>query len=187
MNALRNLSKQLLKKCKVYVTLEPCSHMGKTPPCTNLLIGSSVKEVIIGSRDPNSLVNGSGVEQLNKSGIKVRSGFMEEEVIEMNRRFFTYHNKKRPYIILKWAETRDGFIAPEGGVSKWISNEASRKLTHKWRAEEDAIIVGAKTVEMDDPDLTVRDWKGKNPTRIVFGTPNIHPEANLRNTRAFFL
>lgn len=180
-NALNNLPKKVLKKSKVYVTLEPCSHIGKTPPCTNLLIESGVKEVIIGSLDPNKIVNGSGIQHLESSGIKVTNGFMEGEVQEMNRRFLTFHQKERPYVILKWAQTSDGFMARENGVSKWISNEASRRLNHKWRGEEDAIVVGARTAELDDPQLTTRDWSGKNPIRVIFGNPKIHSEANLRD------
>ena len=181
-NAILSLKdKKILKRSKVYVTLEPCSHIGKTPPCTNLLIESGVKEVIIGLKDPNMLVNGTGIHQLEGNGIKVKLGYMEKQAEELNRRFVTFHLEKRPYIILKWAQTIDGYMAKENGDSKWISNEISRKLSHKWRTEEDAILVGAKTSELDNPKLTARDWEGKNPIRIVLGNPHLHSEANLFN------
>jgi len=181
-NAIESMKdKKILNRSKVYVTLEPCSHIGKTPPCTNVLIESGVKEVIIGLKDPNVLVNGTGIRQLESSGIKVKLGYMEEKAEEMNRRFVTFHLEKRPYIILKWAQTINGFIAKENGDSKWISNEISRKLTHKWRTEEDAILVGAITAEIDNPKLTARNWTGKNPIRVVLGNPKLHSEANLLN------
>jgi len=159
--------KKLLRESTVFVTLEPCAHHGKTPPCASLLADHQVKCVVICNRDPNPLVAGKGIAILEQAGIKVEEGLFEEEGAELNRRFFTFYTKKRPYIILKWAETADGFIARENYDSKWISNALSRKLVHKWRSEEDAILVGKQTAKVDDPALNVRDWSGKNPLRLV--------------------
>lgn len=150
-----------------YVTLEPCSFHGNTPPCADLLIKHQVKKVIIGALDPHERVNGTGVQRLRDHGIEVEIGLLENEYQHLNRRFFTYYDQKRPYIILKWAQTRDDFIARENFDSKWISNAQSRQLVHKWRAEEDAILVGKNTAQYDNPSLTVREWTGKNPTRIL--------------------
>lgn len=160
-------NKDLLEQSTVYVNLEPCSHFGKTPPCVDLLCASKVKRVVIGCKDPNPEVAGNGIRKLRKQGIEVLTGVLKQRSEELNRRFFTNHNKKRPYIILKWAQTNDGFIAREDHSSKWISSEESRKLVHKWRAEEDSILVGRRTVEVDNPQLSVRDWDGENPLRIV--------------------
>ena len=158
---------KLLPESTVYVTLEPCSHFGKTPPCSDLLIGKKVKKVVVAAMDPNPEVNGRGIKKLRESGIEVVTGVLEEESIDLNRRFYTFHQKKRPYIILKWAETTDGFIARENYDSKWISNSYSRQLVHRWRCEEDAILVGTNTAIHDNPSLTTRDWKGKNPVRVL--------------------
>jgi diaminohydroxyphosphoribosylaminopyrimidine deaminase/5-amino-6-(5-phosphoribosylamino)uracil reductase len=162
--------KDILKASTLYVTLEPCSHFGKTPPCSDLIIKYGIPHVVVGTVDDNSLVAGKGIEKLRNAGCQVTVGVLEKECKEHHKRFFTFHNKKRPYIILKWAETQDGFIAPETKKDQkpvWISNEYSRQLTHKWRAEEQAILVGTNTVLHDNPNLTVRDWTGQNPTRIV--------------------
>ncbi len=156
----------------VYVTLEPCAHFGKTPPCADLLVEKKVGEVVVAVVDPNPLVKGGGLEKLKKAGIKVTAGGMAEEAGWMNRRFLTFIENKRPYIILKWAQTMDGFMARENHDSKWISNAHSRKLVHKWRSEEDAILVGCNTVVYDNPNLTTRDWVGKNPVRIVLDPGN---------------
>ena len=167
-NAVSSLqNKSLLKESVVYVTLEPCAHFGKTPPCADMLIREGAKEVVIASLDSNPLVGGKGVEKLRNAGVKVTIGVLEKEARQLNKRFFTFIEKKRPYIILKWAETSDGFIARENYDSKWISNELSRKLVHKWRSEEDAILVGMNTAKVDNPMLNVRDWSGRNPIRIV--------------------
>ncbi|MFC0656736.1 bifunctional diaminohydroxyphosphoribosylaminopyrimidine deaminase/5-amino-6-(5-phosphoribosylamino)uracil reductase RibD [Mongoliitalea lutea] len=160
----------LLKESTVYVTLEPCAHWGKTPPCANLLIQHQVKKVVIGAVDSNPLVGGKGIQLLREAGIEVITGVLESKVREQNRRFFTYMEKKRPYILLKWAETADGFIARTNYDSKWISNPYSRQLVHQWRSEEDAILVGKNTVIFDNPSLNVRDWVGKNPTRIILAS-----------------
>jgi diaminohydroxyphosphoribosylaminopyrimidine deaminase/5-amino-6-(5-phosphoribosylamino)uracil reductase len=166
--AIRSVDKtELLKSATAYVTLEPCAHYGKTPPCAELLVEKHLKKVVIGAVDPNPLVTGKGIEILEKAGIQVETAVLEEECLALNRAFFTFMEKKRPYIILKWAQTADGFIARENFDSKWISNSLSRQLVHKWRTEIDAILVGKNTAKYDNPQLTARDWSGKNPIRIV--------------------
>lgn len=159
--------KSLLPESTVYVTLEPCAHWGKTPPCANLLVEKKVKKVVIAALDTNPLVGGKGIQILREAGIEVETGILADKVRNQNRRFFTYIEKKRPYILLKWAQTIDGFIARENYDSKWISNQYSRQLVHRWRAEEDAIMVGTLTAQYDNPKLNVREWSGKNPIRIV--------------------
>lgn len=163
--------KTLLQKATLYVSLEPCSHYGKTPPCADLIVKNQIPKVVIGTVDPNIQVAGKGIELLTQAGIEVTVGVLEKESVELNKRFFTYHNKKRPYIILKWAESRDGYLAPAPiSPSKrapiWITNTRSRQLVHKWRSEEQAILVGTQTVINDNPKLNTRDWHGQNPTRI---------------------
>jgi diaminohydroxyphosphoribosylaminopyrimidine deaminase / 5-amino-6-(5-phosphoribosylamino)uracil reductase len=160
-------NKNLLKESTVYVNLEPCSHFGKTPPCADMLIANRVKKVVVANLDSNPLVAGNGIKKLRTEGIEVITGILDRQGSDLNKRFFTYMEKQRPYIILKWAETADGFIARENYDSKWISNEYSRQVVHKWRSEEDAIMVGAKTAAHDNPQLNVRDWTGRNPVRIV--------------------
>lgn len=160
-------NKELLKESTVYVTLEPCSHFGKTPPCADLLIQSQVKRVVISNIDSNPLVSGQGIRKMENAGIEVLFGVLMKHGRTLNHRFFTFMEKKRPYIIVKWAETSDGFIAKENFDSKWISDEYSRKIVHKWRAEEDAVLIGSQTAFHDNPKLNVRDWSGKNPMRIV--------------------
>jgi len=159
--------KSLLSDSTVYVNLEPCSHFGKTPPCADLLIRHRVKKVVISTLDPNPLVSGQGIQKLQDAKIQVITGMLQNEGKELNRRFFSFIEKQRPYIILKWAQTSDGFIARENYESKWISNAFSRQLTHKWRSEEDAVLVGTLTAKHDNPELNVRDWSGRNPIRIV--------------------
>lgn len=171
----------LLKDSTVYVNLEPCSHFGKTPPCADMLVKHQVKKVVIANADTNPLVGGQGIEKLKASGIEVVTGILETEGRELNKRFFTFIEKKRPYIILKWAETADGFIARENFDSKWISNEHSRQLVHKWRTEEDAVLVGTSTALHDNPSLTARDWPGRSPVRIV-----IDRQSRLPDTLALF-
>ncbi|MBC6401166.1 MAG: bifunctional diaminohydroxyphosphoribosylaminopyrimidine deaminase/5-amino-6-(5-phosphoribosylamino)uracil reductase RibD [Ekhidna sp.] len=168
-NAVNDVEDQsLLPDSTVYITLEPCAHYGKTPPCADLLIDKRVRKVVAACRDPFVQVDGKGIEKLKKAGIEVGQGLMEKEAIELNKRFFTFHQKKRPYVILKWAQTQDGFIARENGDSKWISNQYSRQLVHKWRTEEDAVLVGKNTAIQDNPSLTSRYWEGKNPLRVLF-------------------
>lgn len=163
-----------IKGSDVYVTLEPCSHHGKTPPCSDLLISLGVKNVYISNLDINPIVSGKGIQKMIDASVKVKVGINEEEGSTLNKRFFTYHTKKRPYIILKWAQTIDRFIARKNFDSKWISNEYSRQLVHKWRSEEDAIMVGANTALYDNPKLNVRDWPaaGNTSVRIVVD-PNL--------------
>ena len=160
----------ILKEATIYVTLEPCSHFGKTPPCADLLVKHQFKKVVIGCIDSNTLVSGKGIERLKNAGIEVIVGVLEKECREHHKRFFTVQEKKRPYIILKWAQTKDGFIAPKTKNFQkpvWISNQYSRQLVHKFRAQEQAILVGTKTVLDDNPSLNLRDWFGNHPVRIV--------------------
>ena len=170
-NAINSVKdKSLLSKSTIYVSLEPCSHFGKTPPCCDLIIANSIPNVVIGTIDPFAKVAGNGIKKLLEAGKNVTIGILEDECNALNKRFFTFHNKKRPYIILKWAESQDGFLAPiskEKQEPVWITNEFSRQLVHRWRSEEQAILVGTQTVLEDNPTLTVRDWTGKNPVRIV--------------------
>ncbi|WP_339867514.1 bifunctional diaminohydroxyphosphoribosylaminopyrimidine deaminase/5-amino-6-(5-phosphoribosylamino)uracil reductase RibD [uncultured Algoriphagus sp.] len=181
-NAVNSVKNQeLLAEATVYVTLEPCAHFGKTPPCANLLVEKKVKKVIIAAFDSNPLVGGKGIQILKDAGIVVQTGLLEQEARIQNKRFFTQIEKKRPYVILKWAQTKDGFVAREDYSSKWITNASSRQLVHKWRAEEDAIMVGKNTAKYDDPALNVRDWVGKNPLRLV-----IDSKLELPNTLKLF-
>lgn len=167
-NAVRD--KALLSKATIYVSLEPCSHYGKTPPCSDLIIQHKIPTVIIGTVDPHSKVAGKGIEKLQKAGIHVEVGILENECRNLNKRFFTFHLQKRPYIILKWAESADGFLSPKHKEEQkpvWITNPYSRQLVHKWRTEEQAILVGTNTVLTDNPSLNARDWKGTNPIRLI--------------------
>jgi diaminohydroxyphosphoribosylaminopyrimidine deaminase/5-amino-6-(5-phosphoribosylamino)uracil reductase len=167
-NAIASVDDQdLLCESTAYVTLEPCAHHGKTPPCADLLIEKKLKKVVVCNVDPNPLVLGKGFAKMQEAGIAVVVGVLEKEGRELNKRFFTFHEQKRPYIILKWAQTTDGFVARENFDSKWISNSHSRQLVHKWRAEEASIMVGTNTAKYDNPSLTVRDWAGNDPIRIV--------------------
>jgi len=170
-NAINSVKdKMLLKQATIYVTLEPCAHYGKTPPCSDLIIKHQIPNVVIGCVDDFEKVAGLGIKRLKAAGCNVIVGVLEKECRAHHKRFFTFHNKKRPYIILKWAETSDGFIAPiSKGEQKpvWITNTYSRQLVHKWRAEEQAILVGTQTVVADNPSLTTRDFYGNNPIRIV--------------------
>lgn len=172
-NAIKSVDDpEVLASSTLFVNLEPCAHYGKTPPCTELIITSGIKKVVIANIDPNPMVAGKGVEQLRKSGIEVIEGVLRERGEFLNRRFFTGHRQHRPYIILKWAETADGFIARTDFDSKWISNECSRQLVHQYRTQEDAVLVGRNTAQYDNPELTVRHWEGRNPIRIVLD-PNL--------------
>ena len=170
-NAINNVKdKSLLASSTLYVNLEPCSHFGKTPPCSDLIIEHKLKRVVIGSLDTNPLVAGKGIEKLKAAGIEVVSGVLNEECRLLNKRFFTWHEKKRPYIILKWAQTKDGFISKKAPFNKddnWITSSESKKLVHEWRGQEQAIMVGTTTALVDDPQLTVRLTSGKNPLRVV--------------------
>ena len=180
--------KSLLSQATLYVTLEPCSHFGKTPPCSDLIIKHNIPNVVIGTIDTHSKVSGRGIKKLQNSGCNVTVGVLEDECKIHHKRFFTFHNKKRPYIILKWAQTNDGFIAPKHKDKKqpiWITNKRSRQLVHKWRAQEQAILIGTNTVIEDNPSLTVRDWKGKNPIRVVLDKENkLSKQYTVFNTEA---
>lgn len=167
-NAIADVKDQnLLTESTAYVSLEPCSFIGNTPACSDLLINKKIKKVVICTNDPHPKVSGNGVNKMKAAGIEVVQGILKGEGRALNRRFFQFHENKRPFVILKWAQTADGFVARENYDSKWISNQYSRQLVHKWRTEEDAIMVGTNTAKYDDPALTARDWKGRNPTRIV--------------------
>ncbi len=155
-----------LKDATIYVSLEPCAHYGKTPPCAELIIRKGVRRVVVGCIDPFAQVQGRGVEMIRQAGIEVMVGVLEQECQWLNRRFFTYHSKKRPYIILKWAQTANGFIDDQGHALQ-ISNEQTQMLSHQLRAEEDAILVGHMTEIREHPQLTVRHWHGPNPKRVV--------------------
>lgn len=162
--------KSLLNESTLYVNLEPCSHFGRTPPCADMIISLQIPEVVIGTEDPNPIVAGNGIRKLREAGIKVTSRILHEECLKFNRRFFTFHQQKRPYVILKWAESADGFVSPhkkEDRAPVWISNRYSRQLVHKWRTEESAVMVGTNTAVVDNPRLDARMWTGKNPTRVV--------------------
>ncbi|KQS33020.1 bifunctional diaminohydroxyphosphoribosylaminopyrimidine deaminase/5-amino-6-(5-phosphoribosylamino)uracil reductase RibD [Dyadobacter sp. Leaf189] len=166
-DADRKGNADLLAESTAYVTLEPCSHTGKTPPCADLLIARKLRKVVVCNLDPNPLVSGRGIAKLLAAGIEVETGILEEEGMQLNRRFFTAMKQQRPYVILKWAETADGFIGRKGGQPVPISGALSNMRVHKWRAEEDAILVGFKTALADNPKLNVRHWEGRNPVRIV--------------------
>lgn len=171
-NAINNVAnKSLLKNATLYVSLEPCSHLGKTPPCCDLLIQKGIKKVVVGTKDPNPLVGGKGIEKLKNSGVDVSEGILKEQCLELNKRFFTFHEKQRPYVILKWAQTLDGFLDQirEDGEQKinWITEPETKTLVHKWRSEEQSILVGRNTITNDNPSLTVRDYGGMNPIRLV--------------------
>lgn len=156
----------LLSEATAYVTLEPCSHFGKTPPCAELLVKKQLKKVVICNEDPNPLVAGKGIQMLKNAGIEVEIGLLREEGWELNKRFFLFMTQKRPYVILKWAESADGFLGRHN-VSTAISGRYSNRRVHQWRSEEDAILVGSRTITIDNPQLSVRNWVGYNPVRIV--------------------
>ena len=185
-NSVKN--KIVLQNATLYVTLEPCSHHGKTPPCADFIIKHNIKTIVIGTVDDHSKVAGQGIKKLRDAGCQVTVGVLENECREHHKRFFTLHNEKRPYIILKWAETSDGFIAPiKKDVVKpiWITSPNSRQLVHKWRSEEHAILVGTQTVIDDNPSLTVRDWAGEQPIRIILDkSERITKEHNIFNDKA---
>ncbi len=183
-NAINQVkNKELLPECTVYVTLEPCNHFGKTPPCSHLLVRSGVKHVVIGMVDPNPLVAGKGIAYLKEHGVEVNSGVLQKQCEALNKRFITYYQKQRPYIILKWAQSADGFIAPErNGISqevfnqqRMITGELAQMYTHQLRGREDAIMVGTNTAINDNPQLNTRKWKGRNPVRVVLDVNNRIP------------
>jgi diaminohydroxyphosphoribosylaminopyrimidine deaminase/5-amino-6-(5-phosphoribosylamino)uracil reductase len=159
--------RQLIEASTIYVSLEPCAHFGKTPPCSDLIIKMKIPKVVIGCRDPFEAVNGKGIEKLQKAGVEVITGVMEEACMALNKRFFTFHNQYRPYIILKWAQTANGKIAAASDERLLISNECTNRLVHQWRSEEAAILVGTNTALKDNPSLNNRSGKGKQPVRLV--------------------
>lgn len=185
-NAMANiLDRSAIKGSTVYISLEPCSHFGKTPPCTDLLIREQVGKVVIGCLDPNPLVNGSGRQKLIDAEIPVEISTFSKQAQELNKRFFTSRIKKRPYIILKWAQTNDHFIARRDYTSKWISSPLARQWVHRWRSEEDAVLIGRTTAEKDNASLTVREWKGRNPIRILISrSGQFDPTWNIFNQTA---
>lgn len=167
-NAINSVTdKKLLSESTLYVNLEPCSHFGKTPPCADLIIEKKIPKVVVASFDPNPQVAGKGIHRLERAGVEVVSGVLQQQADYLNRRFFTFHTKHRPFIILKWAQSADGFMAANEPKQIWLSNEESKKLVHKWRTEEQGILVGSHTVAIDDCELTARLWKGKQPVRMV--------------------
>ena len=182
-NSVKEIS--LLSKSTLFVNLEPCSHHGKTPPCCNLIVKMKIPKVVIGCKDYSKKVNGTGIAFLKQNGVEVVENILEEKCKKLNARFFNFHNRNFPYIILKWAKTKDGFIdkyrkTNQRGIN-WITEKETQVLVHKWRAEEDAILVGRKTVLNDNPELTVRKFKGKQPLRIV-----IDPELKLDLNKKIF-
>lgn len=188
-NAIKQVSDELLQKSTLYVTLEPCNHFGKTPPCSDLIISKKIPRVIVGCLDPNPIVASKGIKKLHDAGIDIEYGILEKECRELNKRFFCFQEKKRPYIILKWAQTQDGFISkfpvPENKEENWISSPASKQLVHQWRSEEQAILVGYNTALSDNPQLTTRLVNGNNPTRIVIDKHlKLPPHLNIFNKEA---
>ena len=170
-NAIKKINDvEVLKKSTLYVTLEPCSHYGKTPPCCEAIYNKNIKKVVIGINDPNKLVNGKGISFLRKNNIHVKTNVLESECKKLHKRFLTFQNKKRPYVILKWAQSFDGFISPINKKNKrpfWISNKFSRQLVHKWRSQEHGILIGGQTYLDDSPILNSRLWDNNNPKKIV--------------------
>lgn len=177
--SVKEEDKSFISQSVLYVSLEPCSHFGKTPPCTDLIIRNKIPKVVIGCRDPFKEVDGRGIEKLKAAGIEVVPGVMEQECKELNKRFFTFHQLQRPYIILKWAQTSDGFIGAGNKERLLISNEYSNRLVHQWRSEEAAILVGTNTALADDPELTTRLWPGNSPVRLVVDM-NLRLPASLK-------
>ncbi|MBC7627796.1 MAG: bifunctional diaminohydroxyphosphoribosylaminopyrimidine deaminase/5-amino-6-(5-phosphoribosylamino)uracil reductase RibD [Ferruginibacter sp.] len=166
-NSVSEANQLLIEKSTLYVSLEPCAHYGKTPPCADLIIQKKIAQVVIGCRDSYEEVNGRGIEKLLKAGVGVVAGILEKEALDLNKRFFTFHTKKHPYIILKWAQSQDGKIAKEDFSAVKISHDVTNRLAHKWRSEEAAILVATNTAQYDNPSLTNRLWQGNNPTRLV--------------------
>lgn len=170
-NAIRSVENQeLLKESTLYVSLEPCAHFGKTPPCSDLIIEKQIPRVVVGTVDPFAKVAGLGIEKMKKAGIEVQVGVLEHECRYLNRRFFTFHECQRPYVLLKWAQTLDGFIDTDRTETQhptWITNALSKRLVHRQRSEESAILIGTNTAEYDNPALTVREWSGNQPLRMV--------------------
>jgi diaminohydroxyphosphoribosylaminopyrimidine deaminase / 5-amino-6-(5-phosphoribosylamino)uracil reductase len=174
-NSVQSHQQQLIADSVLYVNLEPCNHHGQTPPCTNLIIEAGIKTVVVGSKDVNAIVNGSGIAALQHAGINVIENVLYHQCMAINRRFFTFHSMQRPYIILKWAETADGFVADANKNTLQISEQQAKVLNHTWRSQEDAILVGYNTVMQDNPNLNVRHIDGRNPVRIIWDAENNLP------------
>jgi diaminohydroxyphosphoribosylaminopyrimidine deaminase / 5-amino-6-(5-phosphoribosylamino)uracil reductase len=184
-NSVTEKEKELIEKSTLYVSLEPCVHFGKTPPCTNLILQHKIPKVVIGCSDSFAEVNGKGIQQLKSNGVEVVCGVLENECRALNKRFFTFHTKQRPYVILKWAQSKNGKIAAENNNRVFISNDFTNRLVHKWRTQEAAIFVGTNTALQDNPLLTARLWQGKNPIRILLDESLKVPTTNnLFNTDA---
>lgn len=184
-NGVAECDKQFIYKSVLYVSLEPCSHTGKTPPCVDFILKNNIPHVVIGCKDPFEKVNGTGIDKLIAAGVKVEVDVLKRDCIELNKRFFCFHTKRRPYIILKWAESGDGFIAGENSRQIKISNSISDLLVHKYRSQEAAILVGTTTALIDDPTLTNRYWGGENPVRVVIDNfLKLRQNANVFNSDA---
>ena len=166
-NSVTEADKSLIPDSVLYVSLEPCAHFGKTPPCADLIIANKIKSVVVGCRDPFEQVNGKGIEKLQQAGIEVITGVLEKECKDLNKRFFTFHTKKRPYIVLKWAQSKNLKIANADFSRVYITNALSNRLVHRWRSEEAAIMVGTNTALLDNPALDTRNWTGPDPVRLV--------------------
>lgn len=183
-NNVAEINKSLIEKSTIYVSLEPCSHYGKTPPCADLIIKNKIRKVVIGIKDIYKDVDGAGIQKLRNAGLEVITGVLENECHDLNKRFFTFHQKKRPYIILKWAQSANGKIGSNDGRIL-ISNDYSNRLVHKWRSEEAAILVGTNTALLDNPSLTTRLWEGKNSVRIVIDKElKLPPDLKIFNNKA---
>lgn len=186
-NAIKNVKyndKHLLPSSTMYVSLEPCCHTGKTPPCTSLIIANKIKRVVIAMRDPFPKVDGEGIKILRDAGVDVKVGVMEKEAMELNRDFIIFHTQKRPYIVFKWAQTIDGFIdsdREDNTSPEWLTGESCKRLVHKWRSESHGIMVGSSTIRRDNAHLDVREWTGRNPHRF-----SIDRKGNLDEKAAFF-
>jgi diaminohydroxyphosphoribosylaminopyrimidine deaminase/5-amino-6-(5-phosphoribosylamino)uracil reductase len=172
-NAINSVSdKTKLRFSTLYVNLEPCSHFGKTPPCADYIISNAIPRIVIGTTDTSEKVSGEGIKKLIGAGCEVKTGVIEADCRSMNRRFFTFHEKKRPYITLKWAQSADGYLdilrpSDHKAEPTWITGKPEKVLVHKWRASEQAILVGAGTIREDDPRLNVREWKGNDPLKLI--------------------
>lgn len=165
--SVKDEHRHMISQSTLYVSLEPCAHFGKTPPCADLIVAQKIPNVVVGCRDSFTEVNGKGIERLKAAGVKVETGILEEACRDLNKRFFTFHTEHRPYVTLKWAQTADGKIANEDYSRVLISSSYTNRLVHRWRSEEIAIVVGTNTALFDDPELSTRNWPGKNPVRVV--------------------
>lgn len=167
LNSVKEENRHLIRQATLYVSLEPCAHFGKTPPCADLIMANKIPDVVIGCRDPFKEVNGKGIDKLKAAGVNVINGVLEKQCQQLNKRFFTFYIQHRPYVILKWAETSDKKIAGKGNERLFISNEQTNRLVHKWRSEEASILIGTNTAILDDPELNTRIWSRPSPVRLV--------------------